>query len=156
MLNDHARNLSVVDQAFIDAVFVHNGRQPPRERPAATTGNGSASCDNLRLLEAVLARLDASCGYQDWLKIGAAVFHETAGSSDGLDMFDAWSSSGATYKGRRDVLAKWKSFRLDHPRPAKMGTLRWMLRDQGHDWLEVCAAAEDGFDDLAADAEGAV
>ena len=151
---NHARDLSVADQAFIDAVFVHNGRQPPREiGPVRIIGNGSPPSGSLRLLQSVLGHLDADCGYDDWLKVGAAIFHETCASSDGLDVFDRWSRSGATYKGRRDVVNKWMSFKLDHPNPARMGTLRWMLKEQGGDWQEVCAAAEDGFDELADDTE---
>jgi len=42
----------------------------------------------------------------------------------------------------RDTRAKWKSFRLDHPRPLTMATLHHLLTEQGHDWEEVCAEAD--------------
>lgn len=151
---DHARDLSVVDQAFIDAVFAHNGRQPPRKPPVVTTtGHGSPSSGNLRLLEAVLGCLDADSGYDDWFRIGAGVFHETGGSMEGYHLFDAWSKKGMKYKGAAETRAKWRSCKPDHPRPVRLATLRRMVEANGFDWIEVCAAAEDGFDELADDTE---
>jgi len=149
---DHARQLSTVDQAVIDAVFAHNGQPPPRRlAPVASTRAAPADAP-LPLLSAVLQALDPDLGYDEWLRVGAALFHVTGASDEGFALFDRWSSAGCKYRGPRETAAKWRSFRLDHPHPAGMGTLRWMVERAGHEWEDVCAAAEP-FD--AIDTQGA-
>lgn len=58
--------------------------------------------------------LDADSGHDFWLHIGMAVHHETAGA--GFDLWDDWSSRGATYPGRDEVYARWTSFGRDDQR----------------------------------------
>ncbi|MFG6467534.1 bifunctional DNA primase/polymerase [Roseateles sp. BYS87W] len=104
----------------------------------------------MRLLATGLKYLPADCGYDTWLRIGAIIFNVSGGSEAGLELFDAWSASGAKYKGTCDVLAKWKTFRLDHQRPLRMATLRYMLAEQDRDWMDICAEAEgDAFQIVA-------
>ncbi|WIT12908.1 PriCT-2 domain-containing protein [Paucibacter sediminis] len=102
----------------------------------------SQSARSLLLLSAGLKRLSADCDYGNWLRLGALVFHVSGGTQEGFDCFDAWSATGKKYKGDRDTRAKWKSFRLDHPRPLTMASFRFILAEQGHDWQEVCAEAD--------------
>ncbi len=87
--------LSIAPQEFIDAVFVHNGRNAPSQE---TDDLEEASCQHSRVslvhLQKLLDLIDPDSGYQDWLNVGMAVFHETAGSSDGLSLFDSWGSDG--------------------------------------------------------------
>jgi len=52
-----------------------------------------------------------ACDRDQWIKIGAAVHHETAGSNDGWLIWDKWSKSGGDkYKGRKDTMAVWESY----------------------------------------------
>jgi len=146
MHTDCEGSLGVADQAFIDAVFAHNGRPPPREQVARiATGDGSLPPVSLSLLNAVLGHLNADCGYDHWLRIGAAIFHETGGTDEGLDVFDRWSATGDKYKGKRDTANKWRSFRPDHPSPVTMATLRRMVELEGVAWTDLLDATEDQF-----------
>lgn len=58
-----------------------------------------------------LARLDPACGYQDWIKVGMALHHETGGAEVGLDIWDEWSRvAEEKYPGREKLAAHWRSF----------------------------------------------
>ena len=104
----HARQLSTVDQAVIDAVFAHNGQPPPRRlAPVASTRAAPADAP-LPLLSAVLQALDPDLGYDEWLRVGAALFHVTGASDEGFALFDRWSSAGCKYRGPRETAAKWR------------------------------------------------
>ena len=85
-------------------------------------------------LASLLATLDPDCGRNEWMNAMRAVHNETGGSDAGLDLFDAWSSKGTKYKGRRDVEVQWHS--LDKPSdkpPITIGTLIKMAREAGAD-----------------------
>lgn len=75
-------------------------------------------------IAALLAQQDPDCDYAQWIKVGAAVHHETAGSADGLHAWDTWSAKGSKYKGRADLEAHWRSFRADANNAVTLGSLR--------------------------------
>jgi hypothetical protein len=130
MTADHANQLSQVNQAFIDAVNKHNGRNTlpvPAERVVRTPADDT---DPLIIgrLKFLLDKINPDCGYEDWRNALMAVFHETRGSDDGLELVDAWSSGGGSYKGTKEVTSKWRSFKLDVPNPITIGTLKRMAR----------------------------
>lgn len=62
--------------------------------------------------------------YEDWVKIGMALHHETEGGLDGLDLWDEWSASGTKYKGRADLESHWRSFHKDTENPVTIASLR--------------------------------
>ncbi|ABL01156.1 PriCT-2 domain-containing protein [Pelobacter propionicus] len=97
-----------------------------------------ANDTSIQKIEALLNRIDADCGYDDWLHVGMAVFHETSGSDEGLALFDRWSSKGSKYKGIKEIEYKWRSFRFDESTPVTIGTLIKMARDAGADGFEPC------------------
>src|SRR5665647_3556664 len=41
---------------------------------------------------------------------------------------------------------EWGSFRTDLANPITIATIRKMVTDAGHDWMEVCAAAGEQFE----------
>ena len=45
-------------------------------------------------LAVLLDHLDPDMGYEDWLHILMALFHETGGSDEGLELAVQWSSGG--------------------------------------------------------------
>jgi len=139
---DHARNLSIATQAFVDQLA---GRDDPPLSPtppiAASASRAPNEC-SIPLLQAILERIDPDCDYDKWLVIGAVIFNETHASDAGLELYNIWSSKGDKYKGRNEVLQKWRSFSLEHPRPAKLATLRYYLEVGGIDWTEICSAVE--------------
>jgi hypothetical protein len=62
-----------------------------------------------RVMTNVLPHLDPDCGYEEWLKIGAALHHQGVGSGDWLEAWDSWSSvSGKWVEGV--CASKWDSF----------------------------------------------
>lgn len=141
--------LSEAGQDLIDAVFRHNGRKPPR--PVDKTRIAAKpllenSDKVIRELQAMLQHVDPDCGYGDWFRVLAALFHATGGSEDGLAIADAWSARGEKYPGPDEIAAKWGSFGNYDGDPVTIATIRQMLTDAGVDWMEVCAAAEPGFE----------
>lgn len=140
--------LTPVTQEFVDAFCKHNGRPAPRPReqmPPPVDDELPALSTSLPQLGALLAQIDPDLGYDDWVRVMMAVHHETGGSPGGLALVDAWSSRGRSYKGRREVETHWESFRPVNP-PVTGATLRAMVRDAGHDWREVEAAAGPDFE----------
>jgi hypothetical protein len=128
----HASEIQEVSQEFIDAVFVHNGRPPPR--PTTATDHQEAPGGTpIPVLRELLAHIDPGSGYEDWVRVLMAVFHETGGSDDGFELANDWSRKGSNYKGRKDVEVKWRSFRGGHSRPVTVGTLIQMAREAGAD-----------------------
>jgi hypothetical protein len=134
--------LAEVSQDFIDAVFQHNGRMPPCCSVLVPQSAAVPADANYPLLRAILRCLDPSCGYEDWLHTGMALHHETAGSDDGLALFDSWSSAGETYKGASDTASKWRSFRSDQEGGYTIRSLFWMAGNAGYSPTEIYAETE--------------
>lgn len=84
-------------------------------------------------LAQVLNQIDPDTHYANWLKALMAIFYETRGSKEGFELADEWSSAGRKYKGTREIQSKWHGFKLDHPRPIRMGTLIRIANSQGSD-----------------------
>ena len=144
---ENAGNLTEVGQEFIDAVFHHNGRPAPRPFESSSPEHiaSAPSSREMSQLQALLCHLSPSCGYEDWLHAGMVTFHVTDGSDEGLDLFDTWSRGGNSYKGRKEIEAKWRSFNVTQNNPVTIGTLIKMVTDKGGDWIAVCDAVEPQF-----------
>ncbi len=143
-----AGDLIEVGQNFIDAVFEHNGRKPPRvlEIRVQTDESTPGSCVCMPLLVALLDHLNADMGHDQWLRVLMGIFYAMRGGDDGFDLADTWSRRGRKYKGTREVRAKWNSFRIDHETPVRIGTLIWMVRDTGQPWPCTCHDLEEQFE----------
>jgi len=76
----------------------------------------------LEAVQAILATADPDADRETWLKLLAAVHHETGGSAAGLDLADAWSARGKKYVGRADVETRWRSFNPNHPNPVTLAS----------------------------------
>ena len=137
-----AGQLSEVSQEFIDAVALHNGRQPNRPYAPSQPVKGEPNSEHLHLLYVIIRHISANCGHDDWIHAGMALHHETGGSDDGLSLFDAWSKAGKTYKGIRETSYRWKSFRTGLARTYTIGTLYWMAKEAGVSRAEILAEAE--------------
>ena len=149
---DEAENLddlTEASQAFIDAVFIHNGRSAPRPPVVKSPSPLPLPVDmdqTTARLSALLAHVDADCGYEDWLHVLMAIYRETGGSDSGLALAIAWSSKGAKYSGEDELRIKWNSFGNYAGTPVTVGTIHKMLADKGVDWLDVCGALEPQFE----------
>lgn len=79
----------------------------------------------------------APSAYQDWLAALMAIYHETGGSTAGLDLADSWSRKGSSYKGRSEIEAKWKSFSGNVSQPITVATLIAKARAAGADTASI-------------------
>lgn len=104
-------DLVEVGQDFIDAVFHHNGEEPPRQRDHTPRTPSESSCNEREIAE-ILSFINPSCGYGDWLNVLMGVHHKTGGSNEGLIIVDAWSSRGDNYCGFEEIEYKWKTFSI--------------------------------------------
>lgn len=65
--------------------------------------------------------------YHRWITVGMALHHQFNGSSQGLDLWDAWSQLGAKYDPKA-VQKRWKTFEanLSQQRPTTFATvMKW-------------------------------
>ena len=132
---NNVSELSEASQEFIDAVFKHNERKAPRVvQPGDVSAESSQPpSGNLSFLKFVLNHIDPGCGYEDWFKVLAAIFHETSDSDEGLALAIAWSSKSSKYPGDHEMREKWGSFKIDVSKPITIGTLIMMAKASGMD-----------------------
>lgn len=76
-------------------------------------------------LRDLLKELNPDASYEDWLKVGMAIHHETSGSEDGLLVWDEWSAKGSKYENTSDLRSHWRSFRSTR---AATVTARWLRK----------------------------
>lgn len=79
---------------------------------------------------------DWSDDRDNWITIGAAIHHETAGSGQGWLLFDQWSQRSKKYKGKSDTVTRWESFDKDKGVKAgddcvSRGTIIHILKEAG-------------------------
>lgn len=92
---------------------------------------------------------DAFASRDDWLKIVAAVHHETDGSDDGLELVQEWSAQHPTYD-EGETESVWQSFHRSEGPVRTFATIRAEARRHGwHDpiWQAERAAEFDSLFD---------
>ncbi len=144
-----------VGQDFIDAIALHNGRPAPRS-PSKQSSPPLSSLpldDNYLKLRDLLQHIDPDDGYEDWLNVLMAVFHETKGSEEGLALADEWSSRGEKYRGSQEIQSKWQSFRDDVEKPITINTLAKMVNDTGVDAMDIIEPFETCDTEVTQDSE---
>lgn len=98
--------------------------KPPRENKPK---NESPLPINERAkVESALAYISADCGYEDWWKIGAAIYSEFGAS--GFSIWDYWSAKSSKYNPR-GMNDKYNSFANIHD--IKIATVYRMAIDNG-------------------------
>lgn len=134
-----ATDLVEVHQAFVDAVFRHNGRSAPRPPSDSVEAPRTAPRDEGPLtveIRRLLAHIDPDSGYDTWRTVAMAIHFEFRGNDTGFDLFDAWSSRGNKYPGRQELMKKWRSFDGGADNPIKLGTLYRLAGESGADLSE--------------------
>lgn len=111
------RNLPPIPEALL-ALWQAELRAAPNVGPVEASGADHAELSKL------LATLDPDGPYEEWIKTGAALHHETRGQNYGFVLWDTWSARGSKYKGTDDLVAHWRSFRHDSPNAVTLGSLR--------------------------------
>lgn len=146
-------DLSLLTQEFVDDLFIHNGDRPLTERSERVVmqdtdefGEPLDVSGKVARMRAMLEYIDPEEGYSDWISVLMAIHHETDGSDEGLALADEWSSKGGSYEGFSSIEKKWASFDAGSSTPVTMATLASKLKDQGLDWMMVCAEAEAPFE----------
>lgn len=144
----NASELTEVGQDFIDAVFQHNGRPVPRQAEITTSDRDESDTpgNNLGRLKTLLAYISPDCGYDDWLRVLMAIYHETGGSEDGFVIANNWSSKGNSYAGEKDIRIKWNSFKSGTANPITIATIIKMAKESGADVSMICVAPEEQFE----------
>ncbi|PLX92373.1 MAG: hypothetical protein C0621_09590 [Desulfuromonas sp.] len=135
----HVSELIPVTQGFVDSVYLMIGKKPPLPPQAPPAPAKLSGDESLEKVKTLLDHINPDSNYKDWLNVLMAIFHESAGSNEGLDLADAWSRGGKKYKGRDEIEEKWKTFDPDHPNPVTIATLCRMIDDQGGDSMDILA-----------------
>lgn len=68
--------------------------------------------------------------YEEWLRVGMAVHHATAGSYEGLALFHKWGAKSSKYSSE-DTDRRWHSFGKRTNNLSTMGTLNYMAKEAG-------------------------
>lgn len=92
--------------------------------PTAPKPPRKAQGTNADKLRALLNGWDPNLPYDEWLKVGMALHHETQGATLGLMLWNEWSAKGEKYKGLADLEPHWRSFRVDSTNPVTVASLR--------------------------------
>ena len=97
-------------------------------------GTGAPLAATWTEVQGALEWLDPDIGREDWLHCGMAL-HWAGTQSNRLDealqLWDSWSSKGTKYRGQRDILHCWNSFKPDKDNLVKVGTLLKLAKDAG-------------------------
>lgn len=95
--------------------------------PAASAPPPRCVDVGLLRLHLTAVRKAARDDYEDWLRVGMALHHETDGGAEGLELWDEWSAVSHKYAGHDDLAHRWEGFgqRTGGPR-ATLSTLESM------------------------------
>ena len=90
-------------------------------------------------IEEALSRLDPDDGYDFWLRMGMALWHQFEGSEEGLRLWDEWSQRSSDYDAD-EIQAKWPTLAPAHDRkPVTAATIlahsREAAKDEKYDAL---------------------
>lgn len=106
---------------------------------------------HLLRLHLAAVRKSARDEYEDWMRVGMALHHETDGGAEGLELWDEWSAESPKYVDSADLARRWEGFgkRTDGPL-ATLSTLEGMA-DPSDPECEAArhAANAAGFDDVS-------
>lgn len=125
----HWSNLPPLPSALLALWKAQTVALPAAESQAPVEAKGASLAEVVKL---VSQHDPETFAYDDWLKMGARIHHETKGSSTGYALWCEWSARCS----KHDIThmpAKWRSFHSDAKNPVTLGGLR----------REEVAAAED-------------
>ena len=98
----------IIAEPSAELLHLVNTRFPKKvEKPPA---NPERDPIPIATLQRALDALPSDLDYDTWLRTGMAVHTETAGSAQGFDVWNAWSSQSAKDSGRRYNYERWRSF----------------------------------------------
>lgn len=96
-------------------VITHARMYGDGEHKSGANPRASSKC-----LAEALAVIPASDGYEEWNKMGMAIYRATAGSAAGLAAWDMWSRKAHNYGGTYE---KWVDYEKSPPKMLGAGTI---------------------------------
>lgn len=102
----------------------------------------------------LLAALPSDLSYDDWVRTGMAVHHETQG--DGFGVWDSWSSNSPKYTSTEYSTERWVSFGINHGiAPFTARSLIRFAQELGADpGINIDTASPDDFEALPISSTG--
>ncbi len=105
------------------------GRLAPDERSPDLKPRRDFTSSELRL-EEIVAAIPNRCSWDEWNRIGLAIYAASGGSELGFVSFDDFSSRSSRYDPHA-VLERWKNYRRSPPTRISLGSLVHLAREAG-------------------------
>jgi hypothetical protein len=99
------------------------------KRPA--NGSGALPADLARIREVLMTTVPSD-DRDEWIAIGAALYHETDGSDEGCAIWNEWSGKSNKYDAE-EIPAVWDSFERDSDRNAGFGKIYFLAKNHGYE-----------------------
>lgn len=88
-----------------------------------------------RIEKALAALPTADLTYDEWIRVGMALCHETSGEESGFDIWNNWSRADPRYKGVEDLTKRWQGFAVGSDNPVTIRSLFAMAKARKPDYL---------------------
>ena len=82
-----------------------------------------------------IEHIDPDLTRDEWIDIGMALHHaghQTENDDHAFHVWNDWSKAGQKYKGERDLMTQWRSFKADKDSGIRLGTLFKYAYDAGY------------------------
>jgi Bifunctional DNA primase/polymerase, N-terminal/Primase C terminal 2 (PriCT-2) len=96
-----------------------------KEERAPRNADGEPQADIASLTLAMAMIPNDDCSWDEWNRIGMALFAATGGSEEGFKLFDAWSQRASKYDAAA-TLDKWQKFEGCPPREIGAGSIFYL------------------------------
>jgi hypothetical protein len=126
---DFPRLLWEFDHDLGRAAYRWLGQPDPDAPKRYPRRRGELSQRDLDLIELVGA-IPNNCSWEEWNRIGMAIYTASDGSGDGWVAFDAFSAKSPKYNPHT-VRERWLNYRRSPPSRIGMGTLVHLARQAG-------------------------
>jgi hypothetical protein len=88
-----------------------------------------------RIDKALAALPAADLSYDEWIRVGMALCHETGGDENGLELWNEWSQSDPRYQGVCDLEKRWDGFAAGSDNPMTIRSLFAKAKAKRPDYL---------------------
>jgi hypothetical protein len=104
-----------------------------KEERVPRNSDGEPQADIAQLTLAMALIPNADCSWEEWNRVGMALFAASGGSAEGFRLFDAWSQRSSKYDGAA-TLEKWQKFDRCPPREIGAGTIFFLAERSVPGW----------------------
>lgn len=107
---------TVADDPTVNAIIQHlcdtrfEARRAPEIEDDFMAGNEPRLGLSQPVMERILSHISPDISRDEWIRVGMALHHECEGDDTGFDLWNTWSSDGATYPGTEGLRTQWDSF----------------------------------------------